>query len=356
MKKILFIDDNAELRDLTIDALRLEGFDAFGAENGQLGIDLAKSTTPDLILCDIMMPDMDGYEVYRQLKADLRTSLIPFVFLSALAGRSNIRKGMNLGADDYLSKPVALDELLGTIHARLGKTEHLNDHVEILMNDLRERITHVLPHEFLTPLNAILGFANLIKENTHALSRSEIKDIATTIEDGGNRLHDLIRSYLSYALATSKEKLTPRDVQIDHLHSRIARITGLVAEKYKRKKDLILNLEDASISMEPDDFDFLIRELTDNAFKFSEANSNVIVYSRADSHSFEIRITDHGMGFPIESFSDIGAFNQFNRRKHEQQGSGLGLITALLLTERYNGELKITNDKLGTTVILVLPR
>lgn len=356
MKKILFIDDNAELRDLTVDALRLEGFDAFGAENGQLGIDLAKSTTPDLILCDIMMPDMDGYEVYRQLKADLRTSLIPFVFLSALAGRSNIRKGMNLGADDYLSKPVALDELLGTIHARLGKTEHLNDHVEILMNDLRERITHVLPHEFLTPLNAILGFANLIKENTNALSRSEIKDIATTIEDGGNRLHDLIRSYLSYALATSKEKLIPRDVLIDHLHSRIARITGLVAEKYKRKQDLILNLEDASISMEPDDFDFLIRELTDNAFKFSEANSNVIVYSRADSHSFEIRITDHGMGFPIESFSDIGAFNQFNRRKHEQQGSGLGLITALLLTERYNGELKITNDKLGTTVILVLPR
>lgn len=355
MRKILFIDDNTSLRELTIDALKLEGFEAFGAETGQQGINLAKSTSPDLILCDILMPDIDGYEVLRQMKAYKQTSLIPFIFLSALSERTNVRQGMNLGAEDFLVKPVSLEELVDTIHTRLRKTDHMNIYIESLLNDLRERITNVMPHEFLTPLNAILGCAGIIKENANNLSRNEIREIAATIEEGGNRLHDLIRSYINHALVTSKKNLNPEEYLIDHLDGRMSRITNLVAEKYKRKQDLILNLENASISMDPDDFDFLVRELSDNAFKFSKAKSHVIVSSKVDNHVFEIRIIDHGIGFPIDTFSDIEAFNQFNREKHEQQGSGLGLITALLITERYNGKLKITNDIQGTTVILVLP-
>lgn len=116
-----------------------------------------------------------------------------------------------------------------------------------------------------------------------------------------------------------------------------------------------MNLEETELMIEPDDFDFLIKELIDNAFKFSESKSNVLVLSTVVDSKFEIRISDHGMGFPVDSMSDIGAFNQFNRRKLEQQGSGLGLITAMLIAQRYQGCLQITNDKFGTTVILTLP-
>jgi CheY-like chemotaxis protein/anti-sigma regulatory factor (Ser/Thr protein kinase) len=355
MKKILFIDDNVSLRELTLEALSLEGFDVFGAGDGKGGIAIAKEHSPDIILCDIMMPEIDGYEVYRQLKADPSTALIPFIFLTALAERDDVRKGMNLGADDYIIKPISLDELLATIYTRLNKSKILTDQLEERMNELRDRITHVIPHEFLTPLNGILGFTGILKENINSLSRPEIADIVTMIEDGGNRLHNLIRSYLSYAIVTSKEGQEIKSEKVNHIHGKIAQISKKIAKHYDRESDLILNLEETELMIEPDDFDFLIKELVDNAFKFSEAKSNVLVLSTVIEGSLEIRISDHGMGFPLESMSDIGAFNQFNRQKIEQQGSGLGLITAMLIAQRYHGSLKITNDKFGTTVILTLP-
>lgn len=355
MKKILFIDDNDSLRELTLEALSLEGFKVFGAGNGQQGIAIAIEQNPDIILCDIMMPEIDGYEVYRQLKANPATELIPFVFLTALAERDDIRKGMNLGADDYIIKPISLEELLTTIYARLNKSKILSDKLEERMNELRERITHVLPHEFLTPLNGILGFTSILKENINSLTRPEIEDIIGMIEDGGNRLHNLIRSYLSYAIATSKEGKEVKFEKVNHIHGKIAQISKKIAKHYSRENDLILNLEETELMIEPDDFEFLIKELVDNAFKFSEPKSNVLVLSTVIDDIFEIRISDHGMGFPLESMSDIGAFNQFNRRKLEQQGSGLGLITAMLIAQRYLGSLQITNDKFGTTVILTLP-
>ncbi|HEY0791916.1 MAG TPA: response regulator transcription factor [Chthoniobacterales bacterium] len=121
MKKVLVIEDEPEMRRNLTTILRLEKFQPLSAENGRVGVRLAKKEKPDLIFCDVMMPELDGYGVIAALRADAETVAIPFIFLTAKGEKPDIRAGMNLGADDYLTKPVAKADLLGAIRSRLER-------------------------------------------------------------------------------------------------------------------------------------------------------------------------------------------------------------------------------------------
>ena len=121
MKKILVIEDDRVIRENILKLLKAEGFDVTGAENGALGLNAAVSSLPDVILCDVMMPELDGYEVLVALRSHPVTATVPFVFLTGKADRSEVRQGMELGADDYLTKPFTKAELVGAISSRLKK-------------------------------------------------------------------------------------------------------------------------------------------------------------------------------------------------------------------------------------------
>ncbi|HEY9048854.1 MAG TPA: response regulator [Ohtaekwangia sp.] len=123
MKKILLIEDNPEVRENTQEILSLANYDVVTAENGKVGVDIAQREKPDLIICDIMMPELDGYGVLHILNKKPDTAGIPFIFLTAKTEKTDIRKGMNLGADDYLTKPFDDTDLLNAIEARLRKNQ-----------------------------------------------------------------------------------------------------------------------------------------------------------------------------------------------------------------------------------------
>ncbi|MFO1501671.1 MAG: response regulator transcription factor [Verrucomicrobiota bacterium] len=123
MPTILVIEDEPEMRRNLLTILKLEKFTATGAENGRVGLDLARKSKPDLILCDVMMPELDGYGVLQALRQDRATVTTPFIFLTAKGEKPDIRAGMNLGADDYLTKPVAKADLLNAIHSRLRRQQ-----------------------------------------------------------------------------------------------------------------------------------------------------------------------------------------------------------------------------------------
>ena len=125
MKKILVIEDDSATHQIIVDILENEGYKVFSAFNGKAGIQLAKEVIPDLIISDVMMPGATGYEVLTDLSGDTSTSVIPFIFLSAMAERDNVRQGMESGADDYLTKPFKIDELLKAVDARFKKQETL---------------------------------------------------------------------------------------------------------------------------------------------------------------------------------------------------------------------------------------
>ncbi|MEA1785185.1 response regulator [Arenibacter sp. GZD96] len=127
MKKILIIEDDTIIRENTAELLELSGFEVFTASNGVKGVAAALEHIPDVIVCDIMMPELDGFGVLDRLSSDALTKSIPFIFLSAKTERSDIRKGMELGADDYLTKPFEETELLSAIESRMARTAILRD-------------------------------------------------------------------------------------------------------------------------------------------------------------------------------------------------------------------------------------
>lgn len=121
--KILIIEDEPRMRKNMATVLKMEGYDVLAAENGRLGVEAAKRELPALILCDVMMPELDGHGVLAALRDDEKTARIPFIFLTAKGEKSDLRTGMNLGADDYLTKPADIDDLLRAITTRLSRRE-----------------------------------------------------------------------------------------------------------------------------------------------------------------------------------------------------------------------------------------
>ncbi|BAU65065.1 response regulator receiver, CheY-like protein [Stanieria sp. NIES-3757] len=123
MKKILVIEDELFVRENLTELLEAEDFKVYSTENGIIGALWAQENSPDLIICDVMMPEIDGHEVLKELRQSPITALTPFIFLTALADKGNFRKGMELGADDYLTKPFTREEVLGAVNSRLAKHE-----------------------------------------------------------------------------------------------------------------------------------------------------------------------------------------------------------------------------------------
>jgi diguanylate cyclase len=152
MQKILVIEDEKPIRENIIEMLELEKFQVIGAGNGKIGLELAIHHQPDLILCDVMMPEMDGYTVLTELRENSQTSTIPFIFLTARAEKSDFRKGMELGADDYITKPCTPDELIKAVQMRLKKHQKLTQNYKNIIDQALEQINFLLYYDTITNL------------------------------------------------------------------------------------------------------------------------------------------------------------------------------------------------------------
>jgi len=152
MKKILVIEDNLDVRENLSEILELSGYRVSTAEDGKKGVELAISEKPDLIICDVMMPKLDGFGVLNILSKKSETASIPFIFLTAKAEKTDLRRGMNLGADDYITKPFYKDELLEVINTRLHKTAKLKEKFDKTEKGLKSFIDEVRGLETLNGL------------------------------------------------------------------------------------------------------------------------------------------------------------------------------------------------------------
>lgn len=155
MKKVLLIEDNKDVRENTVDILELSNYEVATAENGKIGVEKARQFQPDVILCDIMMPIMDGYDVLQELSKKSETASIPFIFLTAKSEKSDLRKGMNLGADDYLTKPFEEHELLEALASRLKKNDFLRKEFSKNMEGI---------HEFLRDASDYLNLETISRD------------------------------------------------------------------------------------------------------------------------------------------------------------------------------------------------
>ncbi len=361
MTKVLAIEDESIIRENLVELLEMENFEVFAAENGQQGVELALKHQPDLILCDVMMPELDGYGVLDRLRQNSATATIPFIFLTALSDKTATRKGMELGADDYLTKPFSHQDLLNAIASRLRKQQVISQKSQAQLDQLRDNIIHSLPHELRTPLNGILGFSELLMMEIDDLDRAEISDMAEQIQTSAQRLYRLTQNYLLYAelelIASQPERVkalrqeSPSD--LDAIATEVAQRYG---EKYNRSENLCLNVQPATATISIARFQKMLEEVIDNAFKFSQGGTPIEMSVSQETENAIVTVSNQGRGIKEDQIANIGAYMQFERKLYEQQGSGLGLSIAQRLAELHGGQLILDSipDR-ATTVQIILP-
>ncbi len=361
MKTVLVIEDKEIVRDAIQDWLEEEGFQAVGASNGALGIRLAQEQVPDLILCDILMPGTDGYAVLTDLRQNPVTATIPFIFLSVKGTKADVRYGMELGADDYLTKPCTAKELISAVTSRLDRQAQIQAQSQQQLETLRNSIAFSLPHEFRTPLTGILTGADLLR--VLANNPREVLEVANAIRESGERLYGLVKKFLLYVelemMKRDSERLQELQMSSPWNPLEVLQSAALrIASRYNRERDLQFSLERAKIFLPEERLIRVVEELVDNACKFSDADTliqitGVVNESMNETRYYIINIVNQSQGLTLEQISAIGAYVQFNRRQNEQQGTGLGLSITRRIVELYGGRLTVSSVLNGTTNIQV---
>ncbi|GAB5490361.1 MAG: hypothetical protein Phog2KO_05760 [Phototrophicaceae bacterium] len=348
-KTILVIEDSEDLRADIIEMLSMVGYMTSGARNGAIGVEEARRIMPDLILCDIMMPELDGYGVLKTLRDDTQTAAIPFIFLTAKTEHIDQRQGMVLGANDFLTKPFMAEELLESIDAQLKKREEQLAAVKQRIDDLTSSIALALPHEMRTPLNTVIGFSEMLQSEAQNLKPDQVAGWATHINKSGYRLLHVVENYLLYVRLQLMIDNNIKGAEDDVMYGMYSTIQGYAlnkAEKLSRKEDLSLELEKAPALKIKDEFGIkIIDELLDNAFKFSEAGQAVRVQGYVDGDAYVFVVEDEGRGMSTEQIQGINAFMQFERAHYEQQGTGLGLALIKQLCDIYEVDFAPIGEK-----------
>lgn len=364
MTKVLVIEDEAFLIEEILTTLTFEGFEAVGASTGRQGVALAKSHVPDVIICDIMMPEMDGYAVLEALRADPETASIPFIFLTARTTKADIRQGMALGADDYLTKPFTRDELLGAIQARIQRRATIEKGQQKHLDEVQQRLSRMVAHELRTPLISINTVQEIISRQMNELTPSDLQDFLEMMSAGSQRLSHVVEQMVFLTqLETgmlNREKLQAEGLDFT-LWSILTAAINLGRRFAVRKPDVSITLDqrDADLFVRGDQASLkhALAELICNALSYSPDGTETTITQWAEGDRVWLSIQDQGVGISEEDWEQAKArFQQVGREKTEQQGMGVGLPLARKIILAHSGTFKLRSEPgVGTQVLISLP-
>lgn len=359
----MVIDDAEFILESTSTLLKLEGYEVYTVSDGLAGVEAARDKRPDLILCDISMPKLDGYGVLERVRSDPELATTPFVFLTAFTEKSNMRAGMERGADDFIVKPYTRDELIAAINAQWSKHSRIEKKMMEKVEEVGRNVTYALPHEFRTALNEVIGSAKYLSSAADSISPSDVKELSGDIVDGAKRLQKITENFLIFVRIESfasnpNKRAQLRTFRTAEAAAMVIDIAALVSEKFDRSTDLVYpeDFDSVSVEISTESFHKIIDEITDNAFRFSEPGTKVELSFERKGDFLYVSIKDHGRGMSEEQISSIAALAQFERTIYEQQGVGLGLVITKRLVELHDGAFEIIGeDKVGTVVKFSLP-
>jgi len=264
---------------------------------------------------------------------------------------------MELGADDYLTKPFTIDEVLKAVTTRLEKQATVDKKYRQKLEDLRGSITFSLPHELRAPLTGILNGSELLIEMWDELERDEGLRMVDIVYHSAQRLQRLILNYLLYAELELAAAVPPAAPVLPepsmNLQALVINVATQKAQHAQREADLTVDVAEATVLISEDHLRKIVEELLDNAFKFSKAGTVVCVTGTRADQAYTLAFIDQGRGLTVQQIADIGAYMQFERKLHEQQGSGLGLTIARRLVELHGGKLSIESIPGQQTIVSV---
>lgn len=360
---ILVVDDNPLIRNVLEGLLLSQNYMVHCSENGEEALEVLSAKEVDVIICDIMMPQMDGYELHSRVRSERQLSHIPFVFLTALGSEDARTKGQELGVDGYVVKPFQPRGLLSMIRGKIQRSRALRMANEELYDAYRKRVIHTLSHEFRTPLVAINTGVELLLDESCNIEEAQRAGLLQSIQRGGRRLERLVSDFMliQQLEAGVAEKLfneraavkAARDVMDVYVATQES---ALLSEGFQ------LKLEDNSdgakvLVYEPHIHDIIAR-LVSNSMKFSKEQREVDVLIEATEADVVFTVRDRGIGFNLDKSGEaLCLFGQIDRERYEQQGSGFGLAIAHRYAMVSQGELLFENrEGGGASVSLSLPR
>ena len=355
---IHIIDDDAPLGAALTAGLEAFGYRTTFSTSASTGWPVVHSQPPDLILCDINMPGKNGHRFLEEIRADPALGNCQFVFMTGNSVFAHPRAGMDLGADDFLLKPFTLETLVSCVTARLRRKEISEQQGTEVVNELRASLHKSMPHEFFTPLNGILGFAEMVDQDLATMEPAEIREALANIMQSGQRLHRTLRNYLFTLDRLNPDSIAPFPVlSAATVAQFFAQGAQAAVKRHKsRQKDLALDLSAAPLSAGAQELALLAEELTDNACSFSKPGTPVRVAAQRAGANLQLAISDAGRGMTLQQLKHLGVFQQLERGKFEQQGLGLGLFIARQIVRRLGGQLHLESSPgVGTTCVVSLP-
>ena len=357
MHRILIIEDDPTLRRQMARLLHYEGFEVLEADGGNAGVAAAASGRPDLIICDIMMPDLDGFGVLQALRNQPRTAMIPFIFLTALVESQSLRHGMEQGADDYLTKPYTPAALLGSVRRRLEKRQRQLEESRQRAEEVSLAVAAALPAEILETLEHITTVTNLLALK-HAAQDPQVAAMHESVAQESRRLRRLMRRLHLYAqlprLYARRFELagTGAPAAAEVVVERVARETG---RNWNRAADLVVAVDPAALPLGEEYLTVLVEELVDNACKFSAPGTTVNLQGSLQHSFWSLAVTNRGPGLSAEQISQLGAFKQFSHGNQKPRGLGLGLALTQGIARLHGGEFVIQSDAETTTASVLVP-
>ncbi len=358
MYTILVVEDEEILRNNLSELLENSGYKVIVANNGLEGYKAVVGYEPDLILCDILMPVMDGTELLEKLRHNKITRSIPFIFLTAKAELTDMRKCMTYGADDYIIKPFKAQDLLKSIDLRINKIE---DYLSAV-NEFKDILMRKVPHELRTPLVGILGLSDMMMNDKEDFSKEEFINMAKVIHHAGKRLHRRIEKFLIYAdLLRTTQTENPNEEKEEEKFELVPEDVSSQLEKkfedFEKEDDLEINLESACIKCNSFQFEILLNELLENSVKFSNEGDHIAIMGNKQDKYYKVKFVSSSTEQNNLYSNEIKPFNQFGKENSTEEGLGIGLAIVKRIVEMLDGYIifKSSNDfKLVTELGLPL--
>lgn len=361
---ILVVEDNLPMLAGIHDMLEMAGYRALTAPDADSALRLLENHRPDLILSDIMMPGLDGYEFYHRVRQCPEWVDIPFIFLTARGEKTDVRRGKELGADDYITKPFEKEDLLAAVRGKLARRAVLERRSQERLEALKRTILGTLSHEFRTPLTYVINYSQMLEQEGEELSPQEFQNFMQAIRRGAERLQRLVFDFI-----TLVEIETGEAERLYLLRRRPLEPFAAWLRTLARRYEVAAKGRGLSLMCEiPDDLPAVIGDealladaisrLLDNAIKFSRPESQKVwMRGGVAGGQVWVEVEDEGVGIPPEEMPGLfDLFHQIDRQKREQQGTGSGLAICKGLVEIHGGRVTARSQPgRGSTFRIELP-
>lgn len=369
--KVLIVDDNPTNLKVLFEYLSGEtGYKVFVAKNGREALDRTVHAQPDIILLDIMMPEMDGYETCRRLKEDKGTSDIPVIFLTAFSDTDNKIKAFNHGAVDFIVKPFNQQEVLARIKTHLTisrqrkELEKANNTLErtnielARANAAKDKLFSIVAHDMRNKLFGLTGSIEMMESFFNDISDDEKQQRIKTMSASAQQMYKLFENLFTWArMQTGSIKVVTEKLNVGNIASET--IEFFKEDAQAKDIKLVSTVKDGcDVMYDKNMLAFILRNLVHNAIKYCDSGNTVTIGCDQETQYHHISVKDNGIGMKKEvcdAIFDIGSrSSKLGTRK--EGGSGLGLMVAREFAELNNGTLTIqSTENVGTEVILSLP-